>query len=102
METGRTLIIQGAYKYCFHGFYSPNCSIHLSLKFGKEKVLVHSALAMDCKEYKFSKSFENMLWRKRNYKLYVSYKHVDTGIPLPAISREVSEIFIPDIFKTMR
>ncbi|XP_067041821.1 uncharacterized protein [Acropora muricata] len=94
MEAGRTFIIQGAYKYCYHGFYSPNCSIDLSLKFGKEKVLVHSALPMDCKEYKFNKSFENMLWQKRNYKVFVSYKHVDTEIPLPAISREVSEIFI--------
>ncbi|XP_044177276.1 low-density lipoprotein receptor-like [Acropora millepora] len=49
---------------------------------------------MDCKEYKFNKRFENMLWRERNYKVYVSYKHVDTEIPLPAISREVSEVFI--------
>ncbi|XP_067041831.1 uncharacterized protein [Acropora muricata] len=94
VEEGRTFIIQGTYKYCYHGFYSPNCSIDLSLKFAKEKVLVHSALPMDCKEYKFNKSFENILWQKRNYKVYVSYKYVDTEIPLPTISKEVSEILI--------
>ena len=27
---------------------------------------------MDCKEYKFNKSFESMLWQERNYKVYVS------------------------------
>ncbi|XP_074619882.1 uncharacterized protein LOC141878753 [Acropora palmata] len=94
VEAGRTFIIQGTYKYCYHGFYSPNCSIDLSLKFAKEKVLVHSALPMDCKEYKFNKSFDNVLWQERNYKVFVSYKHVDTEIPLPAISKEVSEILI--------
>ncbi|XP_067042176.1 uncharacterized protein [Acropora muricata] len=97
VEAGRTFIIQGTYKYCYHGFYSPNCSIDLSLKFAKEKVLVHRALPMDCKEYKFNKSFDNVLWQERNYKVFVSYKHVDTEIPLPAISREVSEIFISDL-----
>ncbi|XP_015764618.1 PREDICTED: uncharacterized protein LOC107343549 isoform X6 [Acropora digitifera] len=97
VEAGRTFIIQGTYKYCYHGFYSPNCSIDLSLKFAKEKVLVHRALPMDCKEYKFNKSFHNVLWQERNYKVFVSYKHVDTEIPLPAISREVSEIFISDL-----
>ena len=62
----------GTYKYCYHGFYSSNCSIDLSLKFAKEKVLVHSALPMDCKEYKFNKSFDNVLWQERNYKVFVS------------------------------
>ena len=62
----------GTYKYCYHGFYSPNCSIDLSLKFAKEKVLVHRALPMDCKEYKFNKSFDNVWWQERNYKVFVS------------------------------
>ncbi|KAK2568092.1 Basement membrane-specific heparan sulfate proteoglycan core protein, partial [Acropora cervicornis] len=70
VEAGRTFIIQGTYKYCYHGFYSPNCFIDLSLKFAKEKVLVHSALPMDCKEYKFNKSFDNVLWQERNYKVF--------------------------------
>jgi len=94
VEAGRTFIIQGTYKYCYHGFFTPNCSINLSLKFAKVKVLVHSTLPMDCKEYTFNKSFESMLWQERNYKVYVSYTHVDTEIPLPAISKEVSEITV--------
>ncbi|XP_044167167.1 very low-density lipoprotein receptor-like [Acropora millepora] len=49
---------------------------------------------MDCREYNFNRSFNTMLWKGRNYQVYVSYTYVDIEIQLPAVSKKVSEIFI--------
>ncbi|XP_015770385.1 PREDICTED: uncharacterized protein LOC107348826 [Acropora digitifera] len=99
LEAGRQLIINGTYKYCYHGSYFPNCSIDLFLKFAEQSILVQKALPMDCREYNFNTSLNTMflntmLWQERNYQVYVSYTYVDTEMHLPAVSKKVSEIFI--------
>ena len=62
----------GTYKYCYRGSYSPNCPIDLSLRFAEQRVMVHSNLPMDCKEYKFNRVLETIL-PEGNYKVNVSY-----------------------------
>jgi len=67
-----SFLIIGTYKYCYNGSYFPNCSIDLFLKFAEQSILVQKALAMDCREYNFNRSFNTMLWKERNYQVYVS------------------------------